>query len=155
MQRSTGPSPTSPKSSSLVEHSAKRQRLSNGSRVSLSDYERGQAALAEEELKRSKAIDRQAAELGETKWVLSIQEPKVERSSLKIVSASFADIDASDDESDDAGEETTSRASGRISYGKVWARSLRTVLTLTLIFLIASRSSSPEGRRRRIGWHRG
>jgi hypothetical protein len=87
--------------------------------VSLSDYERGQAALAEEELKRSKAIERQAAELGETKWVLSVQEPKLERSGLKIVSASFADIDASDDESEEDGEEPTSRPTGRISYGKV------------------------------------
>jgi hypothetical protein len=141
MQRSSVPSPTAPRSSSPAEHSSKRQRLSNGSRVSLSDYERGQAALAEEELKRSKAIDRQAAELGETKWVLSVQEPKLEKSSLKIVSASFADIDASDGESEMDGEETSARPTGRIFYGKVWARSIMLVPVLALNYTIASATS--------------
>jgi hypothetical protein len=120
MQRSIASSPVTPKSaSSPSEHHSKRQRLSTGSsRKSLSDYDVAQAALAEEELKRSQAIERQAAELGETKWVLSVQQPKAQGNNLQIVSASFGDIDASDSESEEDGKDTV-RPSGRMTYGKV------------------------------------
>lgn len=120
MQRSIASSPKTPKSgSSPSEHHSKRQRVSTGSsRKSLSEYDVAQAAVDEEELKRSKAIERQGAELGETKWVLSVQQPRLQENSLQIVSASFGEIDAADTDSE-GDEERTIGSSGRMTFGKV------------------------------------
>src|ERR1700722_1891124 len=82
---------------------SKRQRFSTGSSppaTTSSDAEAVRAALAAEELKRAQAIERQAAEAGETRWVLSFRDPeesgerKGREPALKVVSAGFAVIDA-------------------------------------------------------------
>jgi hypothetical protein len=120
MQRSLASSrKTSKSASSPSDHHSKRQRLSTGSsRKSLSDYDVAQAAMAEEDFKRSKALERQAAELGETKWVLSVQEPKLKKNNLQIVSAGFGEIDAADTDSE-GDEGHTIGSSGRMTFGKV------------------------------------
>lgn len=74
--------------------------MSDTHKRSQTDLERVRAALEQEEAKREKAIDRLAAEAGETKWVLSKIESKIgtERTQddakrLHIVRAGYAEID--------------------------------------------------------------
>ena len=77
MQRAaaSNPSPTTP--SNPDPPSAKRQKLQDPFPVTPSlDAQAIQAALAAEESKRTEALDRQAAGLGETKWVLSYHEKR-------------------------------------------------------------------------------
>lgn len=84
-----------------------------------------QAALAAEELKRTQAIERQAAEAGETRWVLSFREPEKEAATgaLRVVTAGFAAIDSGEpmDGTGEDGDEGVRRPHlpGRKSYGKV------------------------------------
>ena len=140
MQRAAGAagSKAPETSSKLRDHPTKRVRLSNGSsaspRTSSSyDYEAVQAAMAAEELKRSQAIERQAAEAGETRWVLSFQDPDagendVRGRGLNIRRGGFADIDRNEnwihehDAANDQGgaedREEGSMASGRRIFGK-------------------------------------
>jgi hypothetical protein len=75
-----------------------------------------QAALAEEEQQRAAAIEKHAADMGETKWVLSVrkQEPPAQ-SGLVVQSTGFAEIDHASDE----GESEEERPRGRATYGKV------------------------------------
>ncbi|KAA6409027.1 MAG: hypothetical protein FRX48_07371 [Lasallia pustulata] len=89
------PSPQTP------DHpSAKRRKLSNASSpaTSSADLQAIQAALAADEAKRSEAIDRQAAEAGETKWVLSVRDEGRAINShaagnLRVVTNGYVDID--------------------------------------------------------------
>lgn len=80
---------------------SKRVRLSNGGRApgTPSDHEVIQAALAAEEKIRQEAVDKASAKAGETKWVLSFQDPKDGSGAqgLEVVEAGFAVIDADDD----------------------------------------------------------
>lgn len=122
MQRAaaTGSSPTTPKSED--EHSAKRRRTSG--KVSpttpsapLFDQKAVQAALEEEERKRQAALERQAIELGDSRWVLDVQIPTSKSSvaaqtPLNIVQVGFAQIDSSD-----TPEDTTGQVSGTKSFG--------------------------------------
>lgn len=111
---------------------SKRQRLSTGSSfptTTSSDYEAVRAALAAEELKRAQAIERQAAEAGETRWVLSFRGPeesgegKGREPALKVVSAGFAVIDAVGDGELSKEEEGVGRTvGGRRRFGKVEVR---------------------------------
>ena len=111
---------------------SKRQRLSTGSSfpaTTSSDYEAVRAALAAEELKRAQAIERQAAEAGETRWVLSFRDPeesgegKGREPALKVVSAGFAVIDAVGDGELSKEEEGVGRTvGGRRRFGKVEVR---------------------------------
>lgn len=105
---------------------SKRQRMSNGTstpRHSTSDVEAVQAALAEEERKLELANERHAAEVGETKWVLSVREPKMssEEAGLDVTAAGFAEIDALEDVDDSEEDEgqVRPRATGRMRFGKV------------------------------------
>ncbi|KAH7042595.1 hypothetical protein B0J12DRAFT_702247 [Macrophomina phaseolina] len=97
----------------------KRQRTSAASSPATpSDLEAVNAAIAAEELKRDQALERAAAEAGETRWVLSFREPEKEarqRNALRVVSAGYADLDNEDD-SDDDDEEVPQ--TGRMSFGK-------------------------------------
>ncbi|KAF2672969.1 hypothetical protein BT63DRAFT_421170 [Microthyrium microscopicum] len=108
MQRAAASSTDSPPS--------KRQRMSNGSsapRHSTSDLKTMNDALAEEETKREQALERQAAEKGETKWVLSIQQADATpATALSIATAGFADIDASSD------EDAADKPDSRMRFGK-------------------------------------
>lgn len=127
MQRAANASPTSTPSTPDRPPS-KRQRLSYGSNASpatpSSDQRAIQAALAEEEIKRSAAVERQAAEAGESRWMLSVHQPKIAPPAFQVVQASFAEIDStvSDDEQEE-GEYNDSpaekRVAGRMSFGKV------------------------------------
>ncbi|QDS68732.1 hypothetical protein FKW77_004443 [Venturia effusa] len=127
MQRAANASPKSTPSTPDGPPS-KRARLSYGSNASpttpSSDQQAIQAALAEEEMKRSVAVERQAAESGESRWMLSVLQPKVAPPALKIVQASFAEIDStiSDDDMEE-GEHSDNPAgknvAGRMSFGKV------------------------------------
>src|ERR1700722_8041877 len=80
MQRSAAkPTNTPSTPSTPAGPPSKRQRLSTGSSfptTTSSDYEAVRAALAAEELKRAQAIERQAAEAGETRWGLSFRDPE-------------------------------------------------------------------------------
>ncbi|KAI9868881.1 MAG: hypothetical protein M1830_005498, partial [Pleopsidium flavum] len=73
MQRAAASSPSSPQTPE--QSSPKRQKLFNDSSPATpsADLQAIQAALAVEEAKRSEALERQAAEAGESKWVLSFQ----------------------------------------------------------------------------------
>jgi hypothetical protein len=61
-----------------------------------------QAALAAEERKRQEALDRAAANSGETKWVLSYKDNSKPQG-MRVVHAGFAAIDADEDGSEEEG----------------------------------------------------
>ena len=133
MQRSAAkPTNTPSTPSTPAGPPSKRQRLSIGSSspaTPSSDYEAVQAALAAEELKRVQAIERQAAEAGETRWVLSFRDPeesgegKGREPALKVVSAGFAVIDAvGDGELSEEEEGVRRTVGGRRRFGKVKVR---------------------------------
>lgn len=115
MQRAAN-SPTTNSPSNTSGPPSKRQRLSNGSsqpsshnsapakstpRNRASDRHAVQAALEEEERKRQAALDRAAADAGETRWVLSFQEEprrvaeKADGKSaeLRVIKKGYAEID--------------------------------------------------------------
>ncbi|KAF2816312.1 uncharacterized protein BDZ99DRAFT_566154 [Mytilinidion resinicola] len=126
MQRSTvkNSSPTSSTGPSTPISNgphAKRQRLSSGSYTPTpsSDYVAMQAALAAEEAKRSEAVERQAAEVGETRWVLSFRDDQAARGKvqMRVVQAGFAEIDGQGDE-ESSDEESGFGAGGRMRFGK-------------------------------------
>lgn len=130
MQRSAAkPTSTPSTPSTPAGPPSKRQRLSAGASppaTPSSDYEAVQAALAAEELKRAQAVERQAAEAGETRWVLSFRDPeeggqgREKQPALNVVSAGFAVIDAAGDEELSEEEEGARRVvEGRQRFGKV------------------------------------
>jgi hypothetical protein len=126
MQRAAS-SPTGPKTPNSPDtpttsdaRPSKRQRLSNGaprSRYSLQEVDAMQAAVAEEEEKRNLAMERHAAIMGETRWVLSVRkqiEPK--DSDLIVGTIGHAEIDQTSEDEDDSDRE---RPQGRMTFGKV------------------------------------
>ena len=128
MQRSAASPASSP--NTPPEPPSKRQRMSNGSHVSTpsstprSDAQTVEEALAAEEQRRTEALEREAADRGETKWYLSFKEPEntVQESPLRIVSAGFSMLDAARPAVDGFSEEevdvNVSTAKGRRSFGK-------------------------------------
>jgi hypothetical protein len=106
---------------------AKRARLSNGSWNSSpvtpsKDQLAIQAALAQEEQKRSHAIERQAAEAGESRWVLSERSMELPAPKLRIVQTGWAELDSNDMEDEDDEEESRPQlrqVAGRMVFGKV------------------------------------
>lgn len=129
MQRGTGSPSSSP--STPKEPPSKKQRLSNGSYASTpastpkSEAQAIEEALAAEVQRRAEALEREAADRGETKWYLSFTEqPKpVQESPLRIVSAGFSTLDSAQsalDKSSDEDSEThiTPAAKGRRSFGR-------------------------------------
>lgn len=99
---------------------SKRQRLSKGTSTpgTPSDHERIQAAIAAEDLKRTQAIERQAAAAGESKWILSFRDLEEGKSKpgMRVVQAGFAVIDG--DASEDSDGHGVS-GTGRRKFGKV------------------------------------
>jgi hypothetical protein len=108
MQRGAStPTPASSTPASETPSSSKRRKISTSDVTSLPAnqlYDRAaiRAALEEEERKRQAAIEKQAAELGDSRWVLdvkghgagsSVDDPK---SSLNVVQVGFGEIDDSD-----------------------------------------------------------
>lgn len=105
---------------------AKRQRLSNGKATPTtpSDQELINKALAEEELKRAQAIERQAAEAGETRWVLNFEEDKnTPTKNFNVVNAGYGELDAQDNahkyqHGENGFESSSPMLLGRRSFGK-------------------------------------
>jgi hypothetical protein len=131
----TPPSDSSPAS--------KRQRLSNGAsnpRYSTDEMNAIQAALAEEEQQRAAVLEKHAANMGETRWVLSVRkEATPKQAGLVVQSTGFAEIDHDSDENESEAE----RPKGRVAFGKVGQHPR--VNRCFLIFRICSHSH----RRRR------
>ncbi|KAI9654806.1 MAG: hypothetical protein M1821_005800 [Bathelium mastoideum] len=115
MQRAAN-SPSSDNPSSASGPPSKKQRLSNGSSYSSSpsntpvkptsksrhqDRQAVQAALVEEERRRQHALEKAAADAGESRWVLSFQEDTQStakdgnggNAGLQIIRKSYAEID--------------------------------------------------------------
>ncbi|KAK1067529.1 hypothetical protein LTR74_006390 [Friedmanniomyces endolithicus] len=100
MQRASASPSSAPSTPS--EPASKKQRMSNGSynRPSPStprtDAQVVQEALASAERKRSEALDREAADRGETKWYLSVKQPQTpaQESPLQIMSAGYSMLDS-------------------------------------------------------------
>lgn len=110
MQRASGSSPSTPKSS---EPPSKRQRMSTDSSVAPSPS-------AQETTRGEKELERQAAALGETKWALSVRPlAQATTSGLRVVDASWADLSSSSPESDDGKEMPRLKSTpGRFAFGK-------------------------------------
>lgn len=105
MQRSAAKnvaaSPTTPNGPA-----SKKVRLSNGGSVA-ADHQILQSALAEEAKKQQEALDKASLHTGETKWVLSYNDPLQGRreDTLTVRQAGFAELDADDSEEDDEEEQ--------------------------------------------------
>jgi hypothetical protein len=79
------------------------------------------AATAAEDQKRRRALDRHAADQGETRWRLSVREESREEEGLEVRAVSFAELDApgsSSDDEEEEGEERRPRKSLRVAYGR-------------------------------------
>ncbi|KAI9852488.1 MAG: hypothetical protein M1838_000582 [Thelocarpon superellum] len=84
------------------ESSAKRRKLSGSASRdhTPSDAKAFRAALAEEEERRFRALEKQGQELGETRWVLSFKDDQEHSQdgdrhhTLRVVQAGYASIDA-------------------------------------------------------------
>ncbi|KAH8805628.1 hypothetical protein F5884DRAFT_678654 [Xylogone sp. PMI_703] len=129
MQRAAAASAASP-TASPEGPPAKRQKKGDVSAdfdvISLTDQKAIQAAVAEEEAKRQLALDRQAAELGDTRWVLSFADEKSlapSHTTLRVVQTGFSDLDRSPVykpkvvEEETAWEDRPAKV-GRRSFGK-------------------------------------
>lgn len=126
MQRAAATSgPSSPRTPGTPSTPpSKRQRLSTDSskpRYSTDDVDAIRTAIAEEELKTNIANERRAAELGETRWVLSVHQPSVGKlEASQIQEAGFGDIDSikeNADEDEDSEQEVAFK--GRMTFGRV------------------------------------
>lgn len=103
MQRAAASSLTSPTSPESHEQSSKRQKVSHSSSTKASvesqvDQQAIQAAIDEGERKRQTALVKHAAELGDARWVLNVQEkiPAQVKKPLNVIQVGLAQIDSSD-----------------------------------------------------------
>lgn len=103
--------------------SPKRQRLSTEPATTPSDLDAVNAAIAAEEQRRADAIARQAAEAGETNWVLAFEDPAA---AVKTATSAQPMIVAAD--SLDADDQELSNG-GRKTYGGFKSRSRRIVVS--------------------------
>ncbi|PQE34099.1 zinc knuckle protein [Rutstroemia sp. NJR-2017a WRK4] len=131
MQRAAASSPTSPSTSTVEEPSPKRQKMAHTTPTkfnvdNLADNRAIRAALEEEEAKKQAALDRAAAEAGDTRWVLSFEDRKhldKPTSTLRVVQAGFANLDLpspiqAHSGYDDVAVEDKPAMVGRRSFGK-------------------------------------
>jgi len=130
MQRSAA-SASSPSSNASDERASKRQRMSTGEtgRRENAELQAVQAALAAEEAKRLEVLERQAADAGETKWVLNLPRQDVQPVEFTIVNAGYGAIDAANEiyAQDDEEEARPVRPNmpGRKSYGDFGKQEVR------------------------------
>lgn len=131
MQRAAAASPSNPASPATPssDRPSKRQRLSTGSAASPATPN-PPTPVDPDEARRQQAIDRAAADAGETKWVLSVQhQPHTFDTPMRIVTAGYGTIDsaatastikhaAQDDMSEDEGAQVRPGIYGRRSFGK-------------------------------------
>jgi hypothetical protein len=104
MQRAAASSPTTPPPSMLNEPLPKRQKNNSDSPSrpsfdvnALADQRAIQAAVAEEEAKRQAALERAAAEAGDTRWILSFEDQRPSEppnAALRVVQTGYANLDA-------------------------------------------------------------
>ncbi|KAK4565880.1 hypothetical protein LTR86_003729 [Recurvomyces mirabilis] len=129
MQRASASPSSTPSTPS--DPPSKRQRLSNGTFNSIpSSAAQREARLVEEAIaaeakKREDALEREAADRGESKWYLSYKQPNTPgaESVLKVVSAGYSSLDgAGTTRGEDSDEELVEQARpkfvGRKSFGK-------------------------------------
>ncbi|KAF2734336.1 hypothetical protein EJ04DRAFT_512583 [Polyplosphaeria fusca] len=105
MQRSAAKAVSNSPSSPTTPNGppSKRVRLSNGTAAPAtpSDHEVIQAALAAEEKKREEALEKSALTSGETKWVLSFNDPKAGQSDvMRVREVGFGELDETDSDSE-------------------------------------------------------
>lgn len=103
MQRAAAASPSSSTHSSPDERSPKRRKTTSTSSPSksnvdtLADRTAIQGALAAEEAQRQAALERQAAEAGDTRWVLNFEDQNTTGASrtptLRVIEAGYANLD--------------------------------------------------------------
>ncbi len=114
---------------------AKRQKTSHVKEViTPADVKAVQAAVAAEEAKRAEAIERQAAEIGETRWALSFMEDQAAHETpMAVVTAGYASLDSAVLSAPSPRENrngvSRSEKVGRISYGNYKSR--REVCTIS------------------------
>ncbi len=126
MQRAahTPPTPTA-----ADEPSPKRRKTDPASSLpakfnvdALADRSAIQAAIASEDAKREAALEKQAAEAGDTRWGLSFEEQKQLSASpstiLRVVPTGFANLDASRSEIKYEEETEDKPVVGRRSFGR-------------------------------------
>ncbi|EKD21281.1 uncharacterized protein L3040_000679 [Drepanopeziza brunnea f. sp. 'multigermtubi'] len=132
MQRAAHSSPSASSTVSPDEPAPKRRRTDSASNPTktdvdaLTDRKAVEAAMASEEAKRQAALEKQAAEAGDTRWVLSFEDQKHLAPSpilaLRVVQTGFASLDASPSsakvEYDEEEEEDKPVMIGRRSYGR-------------------------------------
>ena len=130
MQRAANSSPSMPSPSTTDEPSPKRRRTGSDASPSrfnvdsLADQAAVEKALASEEAKRQAALERQAAEAGDTRWVLSFEDQQHPSDSsalaLRIVQTGFANLDTSTSQIGYGGDELEDELVmvGRRSFGK-------------------------------------
>ncbi|CZT06888.1 hypothetical protein WAI453_012851 [Rhynchosporium graminicola] len=132
MRRAAHTSPNASSPLSADEPSPKRRRTDSSSASTpskvnidaLADKKAIQAAMAGEEAKRQKALEKQATEAGDTRWVLSFEDQQQSAASpalaLRIVQTSFANLDASPSRPQVMDEDSEEQASmvGRRSFGR-------------------------------------
>lgn len=124
MQRAAASSPiSSPQTPD--QPSAKRQKFSSAPSPATpsADLQAIQAALAAEEAKRSEAVERQAAEAGETKWVLSFRDEQGAvdghaAGTMRGVANGYTDIDRATETDMHDEEPWRPLVVGRRSFGK-------------------------------------
>jgi len=127
MQRAAA-SPSSP--STPPGPPTKKQRLSNDSAAStpstaqLSDAQIVEEALASGEQRRTQALEKEAADRGETKWYLSFTEPRAftAQQPMRVVSAGYSMLDHDVprervEQEEDGSEPETANVPGRRSFG--------------------------------------
>ncbi|KAH8588968.1 hypothetical protein B0O99DRAFT_343683 [Bisporella sp. PMI_857] len=138
MQRAAAsPSTASSAPSTPDEPSPKRRKRNTGSPSTpsfnvneLANQRAVDRALAEEDAKRQAALERQAAEAGDTRWVLSFEDQQAADSaarplSLRVVSTGYASLDVRTpmqirkiDTEEDSSSEEQPVIVGRRSFGK-------------------------------------
>ena len=142
MQRAAAKS--SPSSSSTPNGPpAKKARLSNGASVpGTSDQEIIQSGLDAEEARHQAALDRAAQHAGDTKWVLSFQDPLEgkRQDAMKVRHAGYAEIDAEDDSEE---EEEDTRPVRMQFGGGVKRTDVRTTWLGCFLLLMAPRLRCP------------
>jgi hypothetical protein len=135
MQRAAASAPaSSPTLTTPHEPLPKRQKLNADSSPSTpsADLRAVQAAVAAEEAKREEALERQAAEAGETKWFLSFRPEVTDgvgsalgngdgngRGALRVTRASYSGLDHESVAMDhDEGTFRSAAVVGRRSFGR-------------------------------------
>jgi len=133
MQRAAASSPTNSFPSTPDEPSPKRRKKDSDSLSrpkfnvdTLVDQNAIQAAVEAEEAKRQAALERQAAEAGDTRWVLSFEDQKGSISpsklAIRVVQAGYANLDIPSSSNKSVEEQSTWEDKpvmvGRRSFGK-------------------------------------